>query len=100
MADLYDTTKLDNASSVFEVFREINTLSSAVLANVVLLVVSIVLVAIFKDKVEFRDLLIGVGFIVSLIAIGLWAIKAVPIGAFFFPFVLLIGAIFYKIWGG
>ena len=96
---LYDTTKLDNATGVYEVVKEINTLSSGVFANVLLFIIALVLLMIFKGRVEFKDLMLGVSFMVSFLAVLLFVLQLVTISVFYFPFIFLIAAIIIKIWG-
>jgi len=96
---LYDTGKLDNATGVFEIFKEINVLSDGLLASGMLILISIVLLVTFRGRAEFKDVFLGVSFMISFLAVIMFVLSLVNISIFFIPLIMLISAIIIKIWG-
>ena len=96
----YNTSLLDNATNLYEVTKEINVLADGLLASLILLVVGIYLVMIFRDQYNFSNVVMGVGFIMTLVAIGFWASGLVGMTIVLFPVLLLAVGAFIKIWGG
>ena len=99
MTDLYDTTLLDNSTSLFETVKYTNTLSEGLLAAVLLFAIWISLVMVFRGRGEFKDVMLGVSFIVVFLASLLLALKMITVAIFIFPFILLLASIIIKIWG-
>ena len=97
---IYDTTALDNSTDVYQIFFNINAISNGLLANMLLAMISLVLIMVFRNRGDFKDVLLGVSFMVSFIAVLMFLAELVTISVFYFPFILLIGAVIYKIWGG
>jgi hypothetical protein len=96
---LYDTAKLDNATGVYEVYKETNVLSDGLLAHALLFLIALILLMVFRGRVEFKDLMLGVSFMVAFLAVLLFALELVTLSIFYFPLIMLIAAIIIRIWG-
>lgn len=96
---LYDTTKLDNSTGIYEIFKEVNVLSDGLFANAILFLIALILLMVFKGRVEFKDLMLGVSFMVAFLAVLMFVLNLVSLSVFYFPLIFLIAAIIIKIWG-
>jgi hypothetical protein len=99
MADLYDTGLLDNSTSIYDSVKYINQLSDGLLAGVLLISIWIMLIMVFRSRGEFKDVMLGVSFIVVFLASLLLALQLITVAIFILPFILLLASIIIKIWG-
>lgn len=97
---LYNTTQLDEAKNILEIFIAINDLSGQVFASLFLLVFTIFLLVIFRNNGTFEKVALGVSFLVSLITILFWAMGLISFVILLFPLVFLMIMIFINVWGG
>jgi hypothetical protein len=99
MTELYDTSRLDNVTNVYQLAKELNTISDGLLMGGFLVTVGIVLVVVFYNKAPFKDLLLAVSFMVTFLAVLLWAAQLLTVGVIAGPLIMLLIAVFVKIWG-
>jgi len=95
---LYNDTLLNNATDLFEMTKEINTLSNNLLGTMFLASTALFLLMIFKNQGEFKQVALGVMFITSLVGIGLLAIEFITFTALVIPLMLLMVLVFINIW--
>lgn len=94
----YNTSALDNATDIYEITKEINTLSGGLFAGVFLVSVWLFMLMIFRNSDHFENVLIGTSFIQVIIALGLWLGQLISVDILLYPVVLLMISIVIKIW--
>jgi hypothetical protein len=97
---LYNTTQLDDAKNILEIFVAINDLSGQIFASLFILVLTIFLLVIFRNNGGFEKVAFGVSFIISLISILFWAMGLISFIVLLFPLVFLMIMIFINVFGG
>jgi hypothetical protein len=97
---IYNTSALEMATNPYSMATEINTLSGGLFAGFLLIVVSLFLIVIFRNTGEFKSVILGVSFMVTLFAVLLWAIQWIGIHILLFPLVVLMFSVIINIWGG
>lgn len=98
----YDLNKFDNISSIYEITKAVNDITSPanLFMNTVLMTFFIILIMILKGKgFDTRVTLLTSAFVVSVVGVIFWSIDLISWTVLTYPTVLALIAIFYKIFG-
>lgn len=98
---MYNTTNLTNANTVYEITREINTLSGQLLGIMILVTLFLVLLTTFrKYQGDFKSNLLTASAITTVVAIALWSIGFVAMHVIIYCFVALFASLLMYLFGG
>ena len=97
---LYNTSKLDEAISFYQITVALNELSGGLIASLFLAVFCLFLVVLFRNSGDISKVFLGSSFITTIIALLFWASALIGTNVLILPVVLLMIAIFINIWGG
>ena len=90
---------LDNATGLVGVVDGVNTASGGWLVGLLLLTAWILIIMVYINKAETEDLLLGSGFIMSIVTGLFFFIGLVPSWVLIFPVLSIIGGILLKYMG-
>lgn len=94
MVEHYNLSGYDNATDIYRVFKASNTLADGYLFSLIFLFAGFMILFIsLRAKYDTVVAMIGSSFIISIIAVGGFALGLVSQGIMFIPIFILIGSV-------
>lgn len=97
---IYNTSNITNSTDIFQVYYEVNRLSTGLLASAFLYTLFFIIIFMFKNKYDLPTVMLGSSFICAFIGVLFWWLALIgwPV---LIPFILIFfGMIIYtKVFG-
>lgn len=93
----YNTTNITDANNLAGVLEGVNQLTSGLFVIFIMGALFLILLIMFQNKAEPKNIFVAASFITSIVSVLFWALGWIGTNIVFYPIVMLMAAIIVKL---